>query len=162
MASHLLRSPKRSSLSLTLSFFPRFKVVYSHFSGLCRRKPSPFSPPRDPPPVPKRVPFAVSAHGTSWQDPYHWMSNTTDPDFSRYLLHENSFAEAFMADTLDLQRTLFAEMNSRMPATISTPTERWGPWSVHSHSAHFLFLCMLCNFFIFIASSLNCYPLCLN
>lgn len=36
-----------------------------------------------------------------------------------------------MADTQDLQRTLFSEMKSRMPAKISTPPERWGPWFAH-------------------------------
>uniref|UniRef100_F6HGE8 Prolyl endopeptidase n=1 Tax=Vitis vinifera TaxID=29760 RepID=F6HGE8_VITVI len=100
---------------------------------LGKRKPSPFSAPRDAPPVPKKVPFTVSAHGTSWQDPYHWMSNTADPDLSAYLRHENSYAEAFMADTLNLQRTLFSEMNSRMPTNISTPTERWGPWLYYQY-----------------------------
>ncbi|RVW61701.1 Dipeptidyl aminopeptidase BI [Vitis vinifera] len=133
MASHLLRCPTRSSSSLTLGLLPKFKVVCSLFSSLCRRKPSPFSAPRDAPPVPKKVPFTVSAHGTSWQDPYHWMSNTADPDLSAYLRHENSYAEAFMADTLNLQRTLFSEMNSRMPTNISTPTERWGPWLYYQY-----------------------------
>lgn len=150
MASHLLRCPTRSSSSLTLGLLPKFKVVCSLFSSLCRRKPSPFSAPRDAPPVPKKVPFTVSAHGTSWQDPYHWMSNTADPDLSAYLRHENSYAEAFMADTLNLQRTLFSEMNSRMPTNISTPTERWGPWFVHSRSSHFLYelqiFCFSCFF----------------
>ncbi|CAH9131191.1 unnamed protein product [Cuscuta epithymum] len=80
------------------------------------------------PPAAKRVPFTVSAHGKSWVDPYHWMRKTDDPDFMSYLQQENAYAEAFMEDTQEMQRTLYTEMVSRIPSRISTPPERWGPW----------------------------------
>ncbi|CAI9096405.1 OLC1v1032549C1 [Oldenlandia corymbosa var. corymbosa] len=98
----------------------------SSFSTLCRNQQ--FFTPSHSPPVPKKVPFTVSAHGTKWQDPYHWMSNPNDPDFIDHLRQENSYADAFMKDTEELQRTLYSEMISRMPSEISTPPERWGPW----------------------------------
>ncbi|CAH9110661.1 unnamed protein product [Cuscuta epithymum] len=79
------------------------------------------------PPAAKRVPFTVSAHGKSWVDPYHWMRKTDDPDFISYLQQENAYAEAFMEDTQEMQRTLYTEMVSRIPSRISTPPERWGP-----------------------------------
>jgi hypothetical protein len=56
------------------------------------------------------------------------MRNAKDPDFVDYLNQENSYAQAFMADTLNLQRTLLEEMKSRLPTQISTPPERWGHW----------------------------------
>lgn len=62
------------------------------------------------------------------------MRHTNDPDFLDYLNQENAYAQAFMADTHNLQRTLLSEMISRMPATIATPPEKWGPWFVQLSS----------------------------
>ncbi|KAJ4747567.1 Prolyl oligopeptidase family protein [Rhynchospora pubera] len=81
-----------------------------------------------PPEPPKKVPHTVSAHGRSWDDPYHWMRNTDDQDFLHYLKRENDYAEAYMADTCGLRRRLIAEMKGRMPATVATPPEPWGTW----------------------------------
>lgn len=110
-------------------------------SSRCRRLlfHAPSSSPA-PPPSPKKFPFTVSVHGKTWQDPYHWMSNTEDPDLLHHLNYENTYAEAFMADTINLQSTLSSEMTSRIPASISTPPERWGPWLVHTL---FHFSCLL-------------------
>ncbi|RXH79427.1 hypothetical protein DVH24_040574 [Malus domestica] len=127
---HCSSSIKGSSLTLSFLLFPN---ISSSFSTLCRAHPTTPPPqPSPPPPVPKKVPFA-SAHGKTWQDPYRWMSNTDDPDLADHLNKENSYAEAFMADTQNLQRTLFSEMKSRMPAKISTPPERWGPWLYYQY-----------------------------
>ncbi|XP_060669574.1 uncharacterized protein LOC107429092 [Ziziphus jujuba] len=135
VVSTLLHQPKYSIRRLSLSFtFSLFSNISSSssFSSLCRSHP--FLPnPEPPPPVPKKVPFNVSVHGRTWQDPYHWMSNTKDPDFSEYLNRENSYAEAFMADTHKLQRTLISEMTGRLPPNISTPPERFGPWLYYQY-----------------------------
>lgn len=127
-------SLQRSSLSLSFGLIPN--ISSSLFSTLCRGHPSS----QASPPVPKKVPFTVSVHGRTWQDPYRWMSNTNDPDLSDHLNQENSYADAFMADTHHLQQTLVSEMTSRMPTKISTPPERWGPWFAHFPHAHFIFL----------------------
>lgn len=58
----------------------------------------------------KSTPHNVSAHGMTWEDPYHWMKQTDDPDFIKYVHQENSYADAFMANTKHLQRTLYSEM----------------------------------------------------
>ncbi|KAG8366496.1 hypothetical protein BUALT_Bualt17G0086100 [Buddleja alternifolia] len=109
LASYLF--PKRSSPAL--------------FSTICQKsKHFNFSPP----PEAKKVPFTAAAHGVTWNDPYRWMSDINDPDFTSYLDLENSYAAAFMADTENLQRILYSEMASRMPTMISTPPERWGCW----------------------------------
>ncbi|KAL5828577.1 hypothetical protein ACOSQ3_018045 [Xanthoceras sorbifolium] len=117
-----------TSILLRLSF----KLIPAiSSSSLCRLHT--FTSPQQPPPVPKKVPFTVSAHGITWQDPYHWMNNTDHPDFINYLHQENSYAHAFMADTRNLQRTLFSEMKSRMPTKTSTPPELWGPWLYYQY-----------------------------
>ncbi|MBA0805636.1 hypothetical protein Gohar_005131 [Gossypium harknessii] len=134
---HLLsRSVSNTSLrahSFWLSFalIPSISASSSSFSSKCRAEP--ISVPSQPRPVPKRVPFTLSLHGHSWQDPYHWMRNTNDPDFLNYLNQENSYAQAFMADTGSLQRTLVAEMKNRMPSKVSTPVECFGPWLYYEY-----------------------------
>lgn len=108
-----------------------YSPAFFFFSTLCRRSKNPIDPfrlPPQPPPLPKKVPFEIPLHERTLQDPYHWMSNTHDPDFKRYLELENSYSQSFMADTEALQRTLYEEMTSRMAPRISTPPERWGPW----------------------------------
>nr|GMC86502.1 Oligopeptidase B, putative [Ipomoea batatas] len=122
----------RKSIIKTLLSSPSILIPYissSPFSTLGRQHLRPIG--GQTPPVAKKVPFTVSAHGKSWVDPYHWMRNPDDPDFITYLQQENSYAEAFMEDTHKLQKTLYTEMISRMPSTIFTPPERWGPWFVH-------------------------------
>lgn len=61
------------------------------------------------------------------------MRNAKDPDFVDYLNQENSYAQAFMADTQNLQRTLLEEMKNRLPTQISTPPERWGHWLYYQY-----------------------------
>ncbi|KAJ0094632.1 hypothetical protein Patl1_16632 [Pistacia atlantica] len=109
-----------------------FRLIPAISSSLCRAAHT-LPSPSQPPPLPKKVPFTLSAHGLTWQDPYHWMRNTNDPDFINYLNQENSYAQAFMAETHNLQRNLFSEMKNRMPAKISTPPERWGPWLYYQY-----------------------------
>ncbi|XP_024015335.1 uncharacterized protein LOC18007840 [Eutrema salsugineum] len=101
----------------------------SSFSTQCFvRRTASLTIPTESPPVPKKIPFAVSTHGITRQDPYRWMRNTDDADFLEFLERENSYAQAFMADTETLRRDLVSEMKTRMPAEIFTPPERWGPW----------------------------------
>ncbi|XP_057961397.1 uncharacterized protein LOC131153242 [Malania oleifera] len=121
---------KKSSFPLAFRLFPHLSS--SLFSTLCRGRHS-FSFFSQTPPRPKKVPFTVSAPGRTWQDPFHWMSNTNDPALSEYLDLENSYADAFMADSHDLQRKLFSEMLGRMPPKIFTPPERWGPWLYYQY-----------------------------
>ncbi|KAL5987473.1 hypothetical protein ACLOJK_035221 [Asimina triloba] len=119
-----------SSLSVSSRRLPYNPSSYSTFSS-CRR--ARFSSPYSKPPPPKKIPFNASAHGKTWEDPYHWMSKTNDPDLSYYLGNENSYADTFMEDADNLRRQLFEEMKSRMPPKISTPPERWGPWLYYQY-----------------------------
>ncbi|KAL5123449.1 O-fucosyltransferase 34 [Glycine soja] len=128
-----LAHSKNTTLTLTRSC--RTIITFtpsSSFSSACRRRnPSP-APPQAPP-SPKKVPFTVSVHGKKWQDPYHWMSNTDDPNLLDHLNRENSYADAFMADTVELRSVLSSEMKARLPPTVLTPPERWGPWLYYQY-----------------------------
>ncbi|XP_047971308.1 dipeptidyl aminopeptidase BI [Salvia hispanica] len=119
MAAPLLRAAL--STRKTLLTLPNLPSP-SLFSTACRKTLN------LPPPLAKKVPFSATAHGVTWQDPYHWMCNTNDPDFISYINQENSYADAFMRETLELQNTLYSEMLSRLPPDITTPPHRWGPW----------------------------------
>ncbi|EPS64779.1 hypothetical protein M569_09999, partial [Genlisea aurea] len=103
----------------------------SSFCG--RRSRVPFGKPTMRLPVAKKVEFEATAHGASWQDPYHWMSDVRDPDFIRYIDEENSYTHAFMRETEKMQKILYSEMVSRLPAEVTTAPERWGPWLYYQY-----------------------------
>lgn len=132
------RALAHSNITLTRSCRTIIFTRSSSFSSACRRR-SPSPPPPQAPPSPKKVPFTVSVHGKTWQDPYHWMSNTDDPNLLEHLNRENVYADGFMSDTLKLRSVLSSEMKARLPPTVSTPPERWGPWLVPPFS-FFLFV----------------------
>ncbi|KAL0538823.1 hypothetical protein IC582_022982 [Cucumis melo] len=121
------------SLLKPKSSITKFFLSSLSFSSFCKQQQPIFSFPPQSPPSPKKLPFTHSVHGVTLQDPYHWMSNTHDPDFSDYLRQENLYAEAFMADTRVLQRQLFSEMTGRIPSKVSTPPEPWGPWFYYQY-----------------------------
>ncbi|XP_021293451.1 uncharacterized protein LOC110423548 [Herrania umbratica] len=131
LLSRLISNPSTKPPTFSLSFTLVSSLSSSSFSSKCRAAPIPA--PSQLPPIPKRVPLTVSLHGHTWQDPYHWMRNINDPDFVDYLNQENSYAQAFMADTQTLQRAMVSEMKSRMPSKISTPVERYGPWLYYEY-----------------------------
>lgn len=133
MASLIFLRSIRKTSKLALATYPINNINTYFLSSLCHQRDPPPLPSSQPPPVAKKVPFKVSAHGVSWEDSYHWMSDTNDPDFLNYLHHENAYSEAFMADTRKLQQNLYSEMISRLPNKISTPPERWGPWLYYQY-----------------------------
>lgn len=123
----LRRTTAPFSLRALHSLFLASSSFASSFSSQCKRR-SLNSPSVQPPEPPKKIPLTVSAHGRSWEDPYHWMRNTGDQDLVDYLKRENDYTEAYMSDTCGLRRRLIAEMKGRMPATVATPPEPWGTW----------------------------------
>jgi oligopeptidase B len=64
-------------------------------------------------------------HGEQLIDDYAWMRNREDVDLMPHLEAENRYAEAFMADTGDLQKALYTEMRGYIKEADSTvPTRR--------------------------------------
>ncbi len=89
---------------------------------------SPVTPPVTPPitpPVAKRVPVAVTHHGVTLTDDYAWLRASNwqevmrkpdllDAEIRSHLDAENAYTAAQLADTANLQETLFAEMKARL------------------------------------------------
>ena len=85
-------------------------------------------------------------HGITLEDPFDWLRarnwqdvmrdpTALDPEIRAYLEAENAYAAAALADTEDLQQTLFQEMKARLKPddrTVPTPD---GPWEYFSSFA---------------------------
>ncbi len=100
--------------------------------------PTPVSPPRA-----ERRPVEKSAHGASWTDEYAWLraENWQEalrnpaalaPDIRALLEAENAYADAVLAPTANLQKTLVAEMRARIQEDDSQPPQADGPWAYYS------------------------------
>lgn len=82
---------------------------------------SPMSP-ATPPHTPKQ-PYTHEWNGAVRDDPYQWLQDPTDPAVRAHLEAENTYSAAAMADTTELQKTLVAEIRSRVVETdTSAPT----------------------------------------
>src|SRR4051794_37048656 len=85
------------------------------------------------PPVAQRRPHSNSAHGVTWDDPYHWLRdvkypNVDDPDVLAYLKAENSYFEGWKAQHQGLLDQLFEEMKGRIKEDDSSVPIRDGDW----------------------------------
>ena len=72
-----------------------------------------------PPPLAERRPHVTTTHGTTRDDPYHWLRDpkypdVDDPDILGYLNAENAYFDAAMAPHRPLIETLFQEMKGRI------------------------------------------------
>ena len=92
------------------------------------------------PPVADIHPVEISYHGHARTDDYAWLKDDDwqqvmkeptrlQPAIRAYLEAENAYTEAFMADTHDLQRALFAEMRGRIKEDDSTVPDPDGPFA---------------------------------
>jgi oligopeptidase B len=79
-------------------------------------------------PIAKQVPHQVSMHGALLDDNYAWMRDKSNADLIPHLKAENTHAECFMADTLDLQDQLFHEIRARIKEADETVPSRRGEW----------------------------------
>ena len=70
-------------------------------------------------------PVEVTKHGLTRIDPYHWIADREDPEVLAYVEAENTYAEAMMTSTRDLQRRLMEEITERVQETdLSVPDPR--------------------------------------
>lgn len=69
------------------------------------------------PRIADRHPETLTAHGEERIDNYYWLRDKTDPNAIAYLKQENSYTDAVMQDTKQLQTRLFEEMKSRIRET---------------------------------------------
>ncbi|MBU2893331.1 S9 family peptidase [Colwellia sp. D2M02] len=78
-------------------------------------------------PVAKKVPYEIVTHGHKRVDDYYWMRDDTrtDPEILAHLAAENSYVDAKLAHTSELQETLFEEIKARIKKDDnSVPTKR--------------------------------------
>src|ERR1035437_4902536 len=73
------------------------------------------------PPIARRAPASIQAHGKTLVDPYPWMDRERDPEAIAYLEAENRYTSAAMANTQRIQEKLYREMRSRMDETDPQP-----------------------------------------
>jgi oligopeptidase B len=66
--------------------------------------------------------------GDTRLDEYAWLRDKDDPGVLEYLTAENEFAEASLAGTEALRRTLYDEIVARIEETDVTAPVRWGQW----------------------------------
>jgi oligopeptidase B len=85
-------------------------------------------------------------HGIALNDPFHWIRaanwqevmrdpTVLDPEIRAYLEAENAYADAVLADTQALQKTLFEEMKARLKPDDRTVPSPDGPFEYFSSFA---------------------------
>ena len=87
-----------------------------------------------PPPVPRRRPEELRAHGDVRIDDWYWLRDRDDPEVIAHLEAENAYTEAATAPMADLRRTLFEEMVARIEETDLSVPVRKGPWWYYSRT----------------------------
>ncbi|HJZ48850.1 MAG TPA: S9 family peptidase [Roseiflexaceae bacterium] len=84
------------------------------------------------PPVARRIPHAVSLHGETWDDPYYWLRDRSNPEVLAYLKAENEYLEQAMRHTQPLQEQLYAEMRGRIKEIDNTVPVQRGDYYYYS------------------------------
>ncbi len=99
-----------------------------------------------PPPLAAQKSHVTTWHGTTLEDPFHWLRadnwqevmrnpSALDAEIRAYLEAENAFADAALADTVDLQKVLFEEMKARLKPDDRTVPSPDGPFEYFSSFA---------------------------
>ena len=78
------------------------------------------------PPVARKELHVTRINGDALQDDYFWLRNKGTPEVESYLRAEAAYADALMKPTEALQKTLYAEMLSRIQEDDSTAPVRIG------------------------------------
>lgn len=92
-------------------------------------------PPADPPaaPVAAQHPHSMTMHGTTLNDPWHWLRDESYPVIDDkavldYVSAENSYFEAAMKPHAALVETLFQEMKGRIKEADASVPQKDGDW----------------------------------
>jgi oligopeptidase B len=86
------------------------------------------------PPRAERRPVRLEAHGDVRTDDWFWLRDKDDPAVIDHLKAENTYTEAEMAGTGDLQAHLFEEMVARIEETDLSVPVRKGSWLYYSRT----------------------------
>jgi oligopeptidase B len=99
-----------------------------------------------PPPLAAEKSHVSSWHGVTLEDPFNWLRadnwqevmrdpSALDPEIRAYLEAENAYSDAALADTTELQHTLFEEMKARLKPDDRTVPSPDGPFEYFSSFA---------------------------
>ena len=99
-----------------------------------------------PPPLAAEKSHVISRHGVTLEDPFNWLRADNwqevmrdpfalDPEIRAYLEAENAYSDAALADTSELQQTLFEEMKARLKPDDRTVPSPDGPFEYFSSFA---------------------------
>ena len=66
------------------------------------------------PPIAKKIAKDLIIHGDTRVDNYYWMNDQENPEVIKYLEEENSYQEAILADTKEIQGTIYNEIVGRI------------------------------------------------
>jgi len=76
-------------------------------------------------PVVEKKPHELEMHGDVRVDDYYWLRERSNPEVVAYLEAENTYTEAVMAPTEELQAQLFEELKNRIQPDESTVPARY-------------------------------------
>ncbi len=99
-----------------------------------------------PPPLAAEKSHVTSWHGVTLDDPFNWLRadnwqevmrdpSALDPEIRAYLEAENAYADAALAGTTSLQKSLFEEMKARLKPDDRTVPSPDGPFEYFSSFA---------------------------
>ncbi|MBJ7382715.1 MAG: oligopeptidase B, partial [Acidimicrobiia bacterium] len=85
-------------------------------------------------PIAAKHSFKHVAHGTERSDDYRWLQDRNDPAVIEYLLEENRYADAILAETIAVRDAIYGEIESRVLAVADSAPVRKGPWEYFERS----------------------------
>ena len=83
------------------------------------------------PPVAAKKPHAVTLHGDTRADDYFWLREKGAAEVTAYLEAENAYADAQLAPTAELQKTLYDEIVGRIQETDQSAPYRKGAFEYY-------------------------------
>lgn len=66
------------------------------------------------PPIAKKVPYRLEAHGDIRIDDYYWLREKENPEVLEFLKAENAYTESVLAAEQNLRESLFEELKNRL------------------------------------------------
>ena len=86
------------------------------------------------PPVPRKIPRELEAHGDARVDDYYWMRSKDTPEVMAHLEAENAYAEAFLAPQGELRKRIYGEILGRIKQTDESVPVRDGAYWHYSRT----------------------------
>jgi oligopeptidase B len=108
------------------------RILLLFFLASCATAPKPsLRPLGTSPPVAPIRPHSVTLHVDTRVDDYFWLREKGAPEVTAYLEAENAYADAEMAPTAELQKTLYGEIVGRIQETDQSAPYRKGAFEYY-------------------------------